>query len=249
MRRCAGILAVALLTALVVLLGWAAAVAAFFAAATVFDTVAWLFVAAIIVGLLVAVGGALLAARITRRPHPGRYVGAVGAVATVLLVLLGSSTVLRPLPSMPASRQPQTPPTGLKYWQLSTGSRVAYLKAPAVQTVTSPNTPIVLVGGGPGEADVADQDHMRFFARFTRLGYDVYTYDQVGAGFSERLVDPTAYTVRRHVADLEAIREQIGASRMILMGASWGASLVASYLARYPDHVAQAVFTSPAPTD
>lgn len=35
MRRCAGILAVALLTALVVLLGWAAAVAAFFAAATV----------------------------------------------------------------------------------------------------------------------------------------------------------------------------------------------------------------------
>lgn len=116
-------------------------------------------------------------------------------------------------------------------------------------TGTPRSTPIVLVGSGPGEADVADRDQVRFFGRFARLGYDVYAYDQLGAGLSNRLADPAAYTVNRHVADLKAIRTRIGAKRMILMGSSWGGSLVAGYLARYPRHVAKAVLTSPAPMD
>jgi pimeloyl-ACP methyl ester carboxylesterase len=34
---------------------------------------------------------------------------------------------------------------------------------------------------------------------------------------------------------------------VILMGASWGGTLVATYMATYPQHVAKAIFTSPAP--
>jgi proline iminopeptidase len=79
------------------------------------------------------------------------------------------------------------------------------------------------------------------------LGYDVYFYDQIGSGLSARLADPGQYTLARHVADLEAIREEIGARQVIFMGESWGGTLTANYMATYPQYVAKAIFTSPAP--
>jgi pimeloyl-ACP methyl ester carboxylesterase len=103
------------------------------------------------------------------------------------------------------------------------------------------------VGGGPGEEDVADTSQTQFFGQLARLGYDVYFYDQIGSGLSARLADPGQYTLARHVADLEAIRAHIGVQQVILMGASWGGTLVATYMATYPHHVAKAIFTSPAP--
>ncbi len=104
-----------------------------------------------------------------------------------------------------------------------------------------------MVGGGPGEEDVADTSQTQFFGQLASEGYDVYFYDQIGSGLSARLADPGQYTLARHVADLEAIREKIGAQQVILMGASWGGTLVATYMATYPEHVAKAIFTSPAP--
>ncbi|MFJ8440454.1 alpha/beta fold hydrolase [Kitasatospora griseola] len=47
------------------------------------------------------------------------------------------------------------------------------------------------------------------------------------------------------VDDLEAVRQRLGAERMVLIGASWGGTLAAEYLAAHPDRVAQVVFTSP----
>jgi proline iminopeptidase len=76
-------------------------------------------------------------------------------------------------------------------------------------------------------------------------GFDVYAYDQVGAGRSERLDDPTGYTVARNVADLEAVRTTLGAQRLVLVGTSWGATLATSYLAAHPDRVAGLVLVSP----
>jgi pimeloyl-ACP methyl ester carboxylesterase len=133
----------------------------------------------------------------------------------------------------------------VRYWNLSTGSHLAYLKVPAQGKARA--TPIILVGGGPGEEDVADPSQTQFFGQLAREGYDVYFYDQIGSGLSARLADPGQYTLARHVADLEAIREKIGARAVILMGASWGGTLVATYMATYPQHVAKAIFTSPAP--
>src|SRR5260370_31682487 len=69
----------------------------------------------------------------------------------------------------------------------------------------------------------------------------------MGSGLSASLADPGEYPLARHVADLEAIREKSGAQQVILMGASWGGTLVATYMATYPEHVAKAIFTSPAP--
>ena len=52
------------------------------------------------------------------------------------------------------------------------------------------------------------------------------------------------YTFKRMVDDLEAI-SKIGAHKSILIRHSWGSTLDASYMAKYPGHVAKVIFHSP----
>jgi proline iminopeptidase len=103
--------------------------------------------------------------------------------------------------------------------------------------------PIVFVHG-LGEA-VLDSDIV-FFGSLSASRRDVYLYDQVGCGLSDRLSDIAAYTVERHVRDLEAIREVIGADRLILIAHADGAAIAVRYMIRHPDRVARVVFYSPA---
>ncbi|WFR70960.1 alpha/beta fold hydrolase [Prescottella defluvii] len=67
---------------------------------------------------------------------------------------------------------------------------------------------IVLHGGPgtPGEGIPSGGDEL------ADAGFDVYAYDQVGAGRSSRLTDVRGYTVERQVEDLEDIRETLGPS-------------------------------------
>lgn len=234
-----------LVMALSVILGMAGAIAAIFGAALLFNTSSVLFVVGLCTGFLITCGGAWIAARMMRRARPGKIALGVGAATMLVLALASSVTILRPLPSTAAGRQAPPVPLGVRYWDLSTGSHIAYLKIPAHGRAKT--TPIIIVGGGPGEEDVADASQTQFFGQIARLGYDVYFYDQIGSGLSSRLDDPGQYTLARHVADLEAIRARIRAQQVILMGASWGGTLVANYMAAYPQSVAKAVFTSPAP--
>jgi proline iminopeptidase len=228
-----------------VIFGVAGTVGAFFGAALLLNTSVALFLVAFCVGFLIAFGGAWFAARLMRRVHARSIALSVGVATMLVLALVVSLTVLQPLPSTPIARQPPPVPAGVRYWRLRTGSRIAYLEVRALGRARA--TPIILVGGGPGEEDVADTSQTQFFGQLARDGYDVYFYDQIGSGLSARLADPGQYTLARHVADLEAIREQIGVRAVILMGASWGGTLVATYMATYPQHVAKAIFTSPAP--
>ncbi|MEU5692322.1 alpha/beta fold hydrolase [Actinosynnema sp. NPDC020468] len=160
------------------------------------------------------------------------------ATAAVLTGVLAATTVFAPGPVVPGS----PPPPGVRFWDLPTGSRIAYQHLPAAGTARP--TPIVFLHGGPGTPGEGIPAAGRALAAD---GYDVYTYDQVGAGRSTRLADVTGYTVARQVADLDAIRTTIGADRFVLIGQSWGGSLTAQYLAAHPDHVAKAVITSPGP--
>ncbi|WP_158588060.1 alpha/beta hydrolase, partial [Actinomadura logoneensis] len=160
----------------------------------------------------------------------------LGAGLTAAVAALASVTVFRPGPA-PATA---ATPAGVRFWNLPTGSRIAYVHAPA--TGRRRPTPVVFLHGGPGTpgegVPVAG-------AALAADGFDVYAYDQVGAGRSTRLSDVTRYTVARHVADLDAVRAAIGADRIIIVGQSWGGSLAAQYLAAHPEHVAKVVFTSP----
>jgi proline iminopeptidase len=84
-----------------------------------------------------------------------------------------------------------------------------------------------------------------YFGRLAGDGHDVYVYDKVGTGRSSRLADPRAYALDRDVADLEAVRERLGAPQLVLVGHSYGATVAAAYLAAHGDRVARVVFSSP----
>src|SRR6266849_690606 len=234
-----------LLMTLSVILGVVGTVAAFFGTALLLDSSSALFVVAFCVGFLLTSGGAWIAAWMMTRARPRRIALGVGAATMLLLALVTAVTIFPPLGSTAAARDAPPLPHGAGYWNLNTGSHLAYLKVPAQGRAKA--TPILMVGGGPGEEDVADTSQTQFFGQLAREGYDVYFYDQIGSGLSARFADPGQYTLARHVADLEAIREKIGARAVILMGATWGGTLVATYMATYPQHVAKAIFTAPAP--
>ncbi len=156
----------------------------------------------------------------------------------VLLFWLLSNT------AMAADARPQ----GMQYWDLPTGSRIAYLHY--LGGLPKKETPVIFLHGGPGafivdHPAVADQ----FYRSVAKLGFDVYLYDQIGSGHSARLADPRQYTVDRHIRDLEAIRQKIGAERMILIGDSWGATLGANYIAEHPERCAKAIFSGPGAID
>jgi proline iminopeptidase len=180
-------------------------------------------------------------ALVTRRVPGGRRRRArLGGFAAGALVGVAAFVVTALLP-VGDPRLPPAPVPGQRWWELPTGSRIAWVRL-AAQGPRRP-TPVVFLHGGPGIADMAGD--AAWFGRLTGDGYDVFVYDQVGTGRSNRLQDPSRYTIAREVADLEAIRRRIGADRMVLIGHSWGGQVAAAYLAAHPDHVARVVFSSP----
>ncbi len=196
--------------ALAVVLGMVGAVAAFVAAAFAAGGSVSLIVAACTC-FAIAVG---LAWRHARRLFPAEGVVAplaVGAGTVILASLLVALIFFRP---MTPSAEPAVLPPGAEYWELPTGSRIAHLVIPAIGTKKP--TPIIRVHGGPGGYAVANAPASAYFGQLAQDGYDVHFYDQIGSGLSARLDDPRDYTVTRSVADLEAIRQRIGAEQVIL---------------------------------
>jgi proline iminopeptidase len=194
--------------------------------------------AGLVVFLAVLAAGVVWATR--RRPAEGRRrarLVAFGAWALAGIVVF-VATVLVPVGD---PRRPPAPVAGQRLWDLPTGSRIAYVERPASGRPRP--TPVVFVHGGPGIADMAGDT--AYFGRLAGDGYDVWVYDQVGTGRSSRLADPRRYGIARGVADLEAIRQRIGADRLVLIGHSWGGQVAAAYLAAHPGHVAKVVFSSP----
>jgi len=171
-----------------------------------------------------------------RRERTRRIAFGVGTLAGIAVFCL---TMLVPL------RDPRLPPApvdGLAFWDLPTGSRIAYAYRPAAAG-TPQHAPVVFIPGGPAVADM--RGDLEYFGQLTRDGFDVCVYDTVGVGRSTRLEDPRGYTLERDVADLAAIRQEIGAERLILIGHSYGAVVAAAFLARYPEAVERVIFSSP----
>ena len=171
-----------------------------------------------------------------------RFSLAVAVVAILGIVLPVSGLIFNPAP-IAALGSPQPRPE-TQYWDLSTGSHIAYSYFPAEGGRPRRN-PIVFLHGGPGWA-VLDTD-IEFFKQFTQEGFDVYLYDQVGTGLSGRLSQIGEYTVWRNVEDLEAIRETIQADRLILIAHEAGCGIAARYMVDHRDRVERVVFYSPSP--
>jgi len=104
--------------------------------------------------------------------------------------------------------------------------------------------PLVMVNGGPGfdHTYVLCSDAWDQLARSRRVVF----YDQRGNGRSGALKPNQSCTLADQVADLEALRKQLGAEQMDLMGHSWGGYLVMAYAARHPDRIAHLIIADSA---
>lgn len=72
-----------------------------------------------------------------------------------------------------------------------------------------------------------------YFARH----YRVVTFDPRGNGKSDRPLDPMAYADTEYVQDALAVMDATGTQRAVLVGLSFGASLVARLAVDHPDRV------------
>ncbi len=169
--------------------------------------------------------------------------GASGVVAVGLLAGFAAAC-LRPL--VPEQDQfAARVPERVEFWSLATGSTVAVRSVPA--SGARDEAPVLFVHGGPGAYSVSMSPTVNTVSQLSADGHDVYFYDQVGGGLSGRLGDISEYTIERHISDLAAVIDRIGAPQVVLLGSSWGASLGASYMARNPGKVLAAVFSGAGP--
>ena len=132
---------------------------------------------------------------------------------------------------------------GTNYWNLKTGSRIAFTLIRA-KGIKKPY-PFLFLQGGPG--GFYSNYTIKSFTPIAEKGYDVYLYDQIGSGHSARLTNINEYTADRHKKDLEEIVKKIGAPKVILIGQSWGAILATLYIADNPEKVEKVIFTGPGP--
>jgi proline iminopeptidase len=225
------------LALLAALLGVAAGTGVLLGAATVTAQPPLFLLACLVAFCATYLLGLLLATRKVG-PDRRRVRAVLFCAGTAVCVVAFAWTALLPM------GDPQLPPAlveGQRVWELSTGSRIAYVPVPAEGDARE--VPVIFLHGGPGTPDMKGDSE--YFGGLARDGFDVYVYDMVGRGRSHRLADPRGYTLERDAADLEAIREEIGAERIVLIGHSYGGSLAAAYAAAHPERVAKMVLSSP----
>jgi len=102
----------------------------------------------------------------------------------------------------------------------------------AAQHYPGSGEPVVLLHGGPGMGN--------YFDSFGEMlsPHRVVSYDQRGCGKSSC---DGSFAITDQIADLDAIRTHLGASRMHLFGHSWGGLLGQLYAKAHPERVASLV--------
>ena len=104
--------------------------------------------------------------------------------------------------------------------------------------------PLIMVNGGPG----FDHTYVLCSSAWDAIakGRRVVFYDQRGTGRSGALKAGQSCTLGDQVADLDALRRQLGVERVDLLGHSWGGYLVMAYTAKHPEHVAHLIIADSA---
>lgn len=99
--------------------------------------------------------------------------------------------------------------------------------------------PIVFVHGGPGSG--FSEKHKDLFDLERQ---QVVLYDQRGAGRSKPYLELAGNTTQKLVEDIEKLRRHFGLERILLAGASWGATLALLYACTYPKYTHGMVLAS-----
>jgi pimeloyl-ACP methyl ester carboxylesterase len=128
---------------------------------------------------------------------------------------------------------------------------------------------LMYLSGGPGSGGLEEMASVADYVPALRKAYRVVGFDQRGTGHSGLLRCPrlerdprlrsiaagedcarrlgparTRYTTPDSVADMEAIREALGAERLTLFGISYGTELALAYVRAHPDRVERMILDS-----
>jgi len=96
--------------------------------------------------------------------------------------------------------------------------------------------PAVFLHGGPGSG--CSPDHRRLF---DPTKYCVLLFDQRGCGRSLPVASLENNTTWHLVADMERLRQMLGAERWLVFGGSWGSTLALAYAQRHTERVSALV--------
>jgi proline iminopeptidase len=100
---------------------------------------------------------------------------------------------------------------------------------------------VLALHGGPGMT----HEYLECMQDFLPgAGYEVYFYDQLGCGNSDRPNDDSLWTVARYRTEVEEVRAGLGLTDFVLYGHSWGGMLVQEYAVTYPHHLKAAVISN-----
>jgi proline iminopeptidase len=157
----------------------------------------------------------------------------------ILLVDLHRVVVVGLLAVACASPRPNRERISEGYLSGADGIRLFYRRVGSTEPLT------IYVHGGPGSNFRGNGEYL------DPLGatQSIVMYDQRGSGRSEVVSDPKLLTVDHHIRDLDAVRTHFSASKINLVGLSWGAGLAAMYAARYPTNVRGLLLVSPIAID
>lgn len=103
--------------------------------------------------------------------------------------------------------------------------------------------PLLVLHGGPG----ASHDYLEPLEGMAHTGRRVIFYDQLGGGNSDHPHDPSLWTVKLFVEELQAVRKALALDHLHILGQSWGGMLGMEYALTQPSGLASlTVADSPA---
>ena len=162
----------------------------------------------------------------------------IGIILGVLLLIF---MVLLVVPEKETIKSIQ-PRESTEYWEMNEGFKIAYTHLEGIDSLNK--SPVIFLHGGPG--GYIHSSIIKTLERLTRKGHHVYLYDQRGSGLSDRFDKYSDVTFEKHLLDLhEIISQKIKTPQAILIGQSFGCTIINHYSARYPKTVEKIVFGSP----
>ena len=99
--------------------------------------------------------------------------------------------------------------------------------------------PLLLIPGGPGSS----HDYFHPFFSALSLQFRVIYYDPFGTGKSDRAKDPTEYSLKQEIEEVEQLRKSLGIAQWNVFGHSWGGVVAQGYAAKYPGFVKHLVLS------
>jgi proline iminopeptidase len=93
---------------------------------------------------------------------------------------------------------------------------------------------VLLLHGGPGMT----HEYLEAMESFLpAAGVEMYYYDQLGCGNSDKPEDLSLWSLPRYVEEVEEVRRGLGLDQFVLYGHSWGGILALEYALKYQHHL------------